>query len=198
MVVVVVLAAVVVEVIVLVMLAEMVGMVVVMVVVMVMAMAMSGVAVVLTKVIVAIVLQMVVVVVMVVVMADRLGRAVCTRAKTIGFAKDPTVLILVINSIAKPGLYRTCLGFAGYVPLDYVRRNQVLHRPANHKASLIMVPAVGGTVNRKSASDLKGVFCHEFELYDRCSGLIENLETSDQETSDEENANQARISLSPS
>ncbi|GFO02691.1 hypothetical protein PoB_002919600 [Plakobranchus ocellatus] len=28
------------------------------------------------------------------------------------------------------------------------------------KASLKMVPAVGGTVNRKFASDLKGVFCH--------------------------------------
>ncbi|GFO20892.1 hypothetical protein PoB_004739700 [Plakobranchus ocellatus] len=80
-------------------------------------------------------------------------------------------------------------------PLD---RQRDLNNWIQQKASLMMVPAVGGTVNRKSASDLKGVFCHEFQLYDRCSGLIEHLETSDQETSDEENANQARISLSPS
>ncbi|GFN95344.1 hypothetical protein PoB_002185000 [Plakobranchus ocellatus] len=64
------------------------------------------------------------------------------------------------------------------------------------KASLMMVPTVGGTVNRKSASDLKGVFCHEFELHQRCSGLIEDLQTSDH--LDEENTNQARINLSAS
>ncbi|GFO41100.1 hypothetical protein PoB_006760500 [Plakobranchus ocellatus] len=64
------------------------------------------------------------------------------------------------------------------------------------KASLIMVPTVGGTVNRKSASDLKGVLCHEFELHHRRSGLIEGLQTSDH--LDDENANQARISLSAS
>ncbi|GFO21878.1 hypothetical protein PoB_004838300 [Plakobranchus ocellatus] len=81
-----------------------------------------------------------------------------------------------------------------YVPLDYVRRNKVLHRPANQKASLIMVPAVGGTVNRKSASERKGVFCQEFELHHHCSGLIEGLQTSDH--LDDENANRARISLS--
>ncbi|GFO02165.1 hypothetical protein PoB_002867000, partial [Plakobranchus ocellatus] len=40
------------------------------------------------------------------------------------------------------------------------------------KASLMMVPAVGGTVNRKFASDLKGVFCHGFELHHRCPGLM--------------------------
>ncbi|GFN73612.1 hypothetical protein PoB_000011800 [Plakobranchus ocellatus] len=45
--------------------------------------------------------------------ADQLGRAVCMRAKTIDFAIDPTALILVTNSRAKPGLQRTCLGFAG-------------------------------------------------------------------------------------
>ncbi|GFN93408.1 hypothetical protein PoB_001991400 [Plakobranchus ocellatus] len=66
-------------------------------------------------------------------------------------------------------------------------------REKQQKASLIMVPVVGGTVNRKSASDLKGVFCHEFVLQHRCSGLIESLQTSDH--LDDENANQARISL---
>ncbi|GFO14202.1 hypothetical protein PoB_004070700 [Plakobranchus ocellatus] len=211
------------------MLVEMVGMVVMMV------MAMSGVAVMLMKVIVyciangggsgdgggngrsvgdgvlmavamvmvaAIALSMVVEVVG----ADRLGRTVCTRANTIDLAKDFTVLILVTNSIAKPRLERTCLGFAGafvsqvralhpgYAPLDYMRRNSMLHRPANQKASLMMVPAIGGTVNRKFASDLKGVICHGFELHDRCSGLIEGLQNSDH--LDDENANQARISLS--
>ncbi|GFO24079.1 hypothetical protein PoB_005058400 [Plakobranchus ocellatus] len=55
------------------------------------------------------------------------------------------------------------------------------------KASLMMVPAVGGRVNRKSASDLKGVFCQEFELHHLCCGLIEGLQTSDH--LDDENAN---------
>ncbi|GFO28619.1 hypothetical protein PoB_005512400 [Plakobranchus ocellatus] len=45
------------------------------------------------------------------------------------------------------------------------------------KASLIMVPSVGGAVNRKFASDLKGIFCHGFDLHNRCPGLIEGLQT---------------------
>ncbi|GFO43384.1 hypothetical protein PoB_006988900 [Plakobranchus ocellatus] len=64
------------------------------------------------------------------------------------------------------------------------------------KASLMMVPAVAGTVNRKSASVLKGVFCQGFEFHHHCSGLIEGLQTSDHP--DDENANQARIILSAS
>ncbi|GFO06226.1 hypothetical protein PoB_003273100 [Plakobranchus ocellatus] len=39
-----------------------------------------------------------------------MGTAVCMRAKTIDFAAVPSPLILVTNSIAKPGLCRTCLG----------------------------------------------------------------------------------------
>ncbi|GFN97526.1 hypothetical protein PoB_002403200 [Plakobranchus ocellatus] len=179
---------VVVGVIVLVMLKEMVGMVVVMV----MVMAMSGVAVMLVKVVVAIVLQMVVVVVMVVVMS-------CVHESKNDWLRNRSC-----STIAKPGLERTCLGFAGDFcvvssspatgPLDGQRDSN--NWIQQQKDNLIMVPAVGGTVNKKSASDLKGVFCHKFELHHRCSGLIEGLHTSDH--LDEEHANQARISLSAS
>ncbi|GFN93853.1 hypothetical protein PoB_002035900 [Plakobranchus ocellatus] len=52
---------------------------------------------------------LVIVVAIVVWQAGRLGRAVCFGAKTIDFAVAPICLILVTNSIAKPGLKRTCL-----------------------------------------------------------------------------------------
>ncbi|GFO08161.1 hypothetical protein PoB_003466600 [Plakobranchus ocellatus] len=37
------------------------------------------------------------------------------------------------------------------VPLDYVKGNYVLHRPAVQKASLVMFRRVGGTVNSEPA-----------------------------------------------
>ncbi|GFN87565.1 hypothetical protein PoB_001407100 [Plakobranchus ocellatus] len=48
---------------------------------------------------------------------------------------------------------------------------------SSRKASLTIYPAIGGTVNRKFASDVKGVFCHGFALQQYCPGLMEGLKT---------------------
>ncbi|GFN83740.1 hypothetical protein PoB_001024600, partial [Plakobranchus ocellatus] len=60
-------------------------------------------------------------------------------------------------------------------PFGWTERFKQLDSVAESQPHNI-VPATGGTVNRKFASDLKGVFCHGFELQHLCPSLMEGLQ----------------------